>query len=105
MSEYTPDSWVVVELNDGNGNTHRRVFAGWFGGYTTGESWKMSSGIKHYTLTDDAIAFHGESGSVYKCRKANYGMTAYMQTIFDSFVKDTEGTNMSIKIIEGFEFL
>lgn len=62
---YTPEAWVVVQLSP---DLHK-VFAGWRGGFATGDSWKLNSGIEKTEETDDAYLFHGFSGSVYKCYK------------------------------------
>ena len=46
MSQYNPDYWVVVEITDPKGESHRRVLAAWAGSYIYGSSWRMSSGIE-----------------------------------------------------------
>lgn len=102
MSEYIPDKWVVIEIDQGGGIKHQRVFAGWYGGYLHGDSWKMNSGIKSYTLVDDVYEFHGESGSVYKCHKDCYGMSLYMQSVFESIVEKTVGSVVTISIVKDY---
>ena len=37
MSTYTPDKWIVIEVNH-QGNKIQKVFANWFGGYLDGDS-------------------------------------------------------------------
>ena len=44
MSTYTPDRWQVVLLKNKT-ESIKKVFAGWYGGYASGDSWKLSSGI------------------------------------------------------------
>jgi len=70
MSEYTPDNWVVIKIKVGN--PHYRVLAGWSGGYTTGDSWKLNSGIIKVKEDDRSYHFYGLSGSVYCCGKESY---------------------------------
>ncbi len=84
MSNYSPDNWVVIFLN--GDDPHYRILAGWSGGYTTGDSWRMNSGIvrceetvetyshngKEYT--PEYYIFYGSSGSCYKCHKDTYGL-------------------------------
>jgi len=66
---YNPDNWVVVKSpTDG----HMRVLAGWSGGYTQGDSWRMNSGITECEETEDTFEFYGSSGSVYSCNKSSY---------------------------------
>ena len=62
-SKYTPDAWVVLEF-EYSGEVIRKVFAGWYGGYTTGDSWKLSSGITKVEYEGDIILFHNYSGSI-----------------------------------------
>jgi hypothetical protein len=40
MSEYTPDSWVVLKVKEGKGTfPFYKVLAGWSGGFLYGSSW------------------------------------------------------------------
>ena len=71
MNEYTPDNWVVLKLYH-EGETLYKVLAGWSGGYLSGDSWRMNSGISEVTEDDDYLLFHGYSGSVYRCHKGGY---------------------------------
>ncbi len=86
MDEYTPDNWVVIKLTSEQYGTVYKILAGWSGGYATGDSWRMNSGIvrceetvetsvynnKEYTAT--YYNFYGSSGSCYKCHKEAYGL-------------------------------
>jgi hypothetical protein len=76
MSEYSPDSWVVLKIKPGKGMfPFYKVLAGWNGSYTEGSSWRLNSGITLVFDREDEIHFHGESGSVYRCGKETYGLT------------------------------
>lgn len=70
LHEYTPDNWVIVHVK--GDDPHYRVLAGWSGGYTTGDSWRMNSGITRVEEDKEYFYFHGTSGSVYKCHKESY---------------------------------
>lgn len=70
MSEYTPDNWVVIKIE--GDDPHYRVLAGWSGGYTTGSSWKLNSGITRVEDAGEYYNFYGFSGSVYHCHKESY---------------------------------
>ena len=72
MSEYCPDNWVVIFL-DGDG-PHYRILAGWSGGYLSGDSWRMNSGIVRVEETETSYDFYGSSGSCYSCGKNSYGL-------------------------------
>ena len=99
MREYTPDTWVVLEFTTPK-TTFRKVFAGWYGGYTQGDSWKLNSGITVVTDYQHYYGFSGYSGSIYICNKNAYGMSGYMSNILASWLKDAETAGIQIKIIE-----
>ena len=67
---YTCDNWVVIFL-DGD-DPHYRVWTGTSGGYLSGDSWRMNSGIVKVEEDDWHYYFHGSSGSVYQCHKDAY---------------------------------
>ena len=101
---YTPDNWVIIKCNDGV-DPHYRVLAGWSGGYTTGNSWRMNSGITEVNETDEYYYFKGSTGSEYRCGKQSYGLRlnsaptwARLQNLHGDKVKlmpeDTDWMNM-----------
>ena len=73
MTEYHPDSWVVLRM------THKdqiiyKVLGGWSSSYLNGSSWRLNSGIERVEQDGDYYKFYGSSGSVYKCHKESYGL-------------------------------
>jgi hypothetical protein len=70
MTAYTCDNWVVLKVEDED--PHYRLLVGTSGGYTTGDSWRMNSGIVEVNETDDYYYFKGSSGSEYRCHKKSY---------------------------------
>jgi hypothetical protein len=70
MSKYKPDNWVVIKIN--GDDPHYRILAGWSGGYTTGDSWRMNSGVTRVEETGDSFFFYGSTGSCYECGKESY---------------------------------
>jgi hypothetical protein len=91
MSTYSPDKWQIVKITHGDAS-HYRVFACWYGGYTSGDSWKMNSGITKVTEDEDFYHFEGFSGSVYVCHKECYGSNMYgrgvLTTMMENYAKD-----------------
>lgn len=73
---YTPDSWVLVKIKDGD----YRVLAGWSSDYLNGYNWRLNSGIARVTNVPgpayDTVAYdiHGNSGSVYRCLFGTYAL-------------------------------
>ena len=87
--EYVPDCWVVLELGDAN-RTIRKVFAGWYGGYTQGDSWKLSSGITEAQEFDNRWEFKNHSGSLYICYKNANRMSGYMSGIYSNWTAEAK---------------
>lgn len=101
MSTYHPDLWSIVELTSKKG-THHRVLASWFGGFTTGNSWKLSSGIEgsklELTPEGNLYTMPQTSGSVYVCHENNYGMSGYTSNVLASYQKDADESNGELAI-------
>lgn len=108
MSEYTPDKWVVIEV-DYEGVKTQKILASWYGGWggdvasrpgSWGDSsgWRLSSGITEVEELEDSYIFKNESGSVYTCFKNRYGMSAYTGSILKDFKKQA-----SITMVEKYE--
>jgi hypothetical protein len=75
MSEYNPDNWVVLKVKEGKGTfPFYKVLAGWSGGYLSGDSWRINSGVTEVKDAGDYYEFYGESGSCYRCHKEGYGL-------------------------------
>ena len=98
MSEYNPDKWVMLRFNH-NGKDTYKVLASWYGGFTTGDSWKLNSGVTKVEEDGDCYLFSGYSGSVYRCHKQAYGMSNYTSGVLASFQKqvdEAEGVTLEL---------
>jgi hypothetical protein len=102
MSTYTPDVWVVLEFDAPQlEQPLRKVFAGWYGGYTGSDSWKLNSGITEVRVDDEGhYEFDGYSGSTYCCHVNNYKMSGLMYNVLGNWLKQAEQRgDTSIKIL------
>jgi hypothetical protein len=99
MHQYHPDRWVVISLTHDN-ETHKRVFATWFGGYAKGDSWKLNSGIVKTTFSNEIYSFEGESGSVYHCSKNTYGSTTYGWSVLKKLMDNSIEEGISIRVLD-----
>ena len=97
---YTPDRWVVLELSSEKYGTIRKVFAGWYGGFTQGDSWKLNSGIVAVTKRDKVFEFEGNTGTVYACHENAHGLSHYMQSVLANFVENITGAGGQIKVLD-----
>jgi hypothetical protein len=101
MNSYTPDRWVVLEVNNGT-EIINKVFAGWYGGYLDGDSWQLNSGNVKEEEFETSWEFTGTSGSVYVCYKAAYGMSAYMASVLSAWQSQLPA-DCSMEPLENYE--
>lgn len=85
----TPDKWMLVRIT--GATPHWRIFATWSGGYTQGDSWRLNSGISRVEDKDEYFDFIGYSGSLYRCFKNSYGVTAYGIDVLNDLVSKSTG--------------
>lgn len=102
MSTYTPDVWVVLEFDAPTlEKPMRKVFAGWYGGFTQGDSWKLNSGITETRINDDHYEFDGYSGSTYYGHRNNYHMSGLMHSILANWQAQAEERgDITIRILD-----
>jgi hypothetical protein len=75
-----------------------KVLAGWYGGYTGGDSWQINSGIVEIIEEELYYDVVGESGSVYRCPKHSEKLSGYTQGIFSHYQQTLlkQGVEMNI---------
>lgn len=102
MNTYTPAAWVLVDITTPKNEVIRKVFAGWYGGYGGGDSWKLSSETQTVEDNGDCFIFNQLSGSKYVCHKKCNFMTRYMQDILAMWKRDIEAANngMTIEVVD-----
>ena len=101
MSEqnYFPDNWVVIKIKEGKlDRGFYKVLAGWSGGYLSGDSWRMNSGITKVTEEGDHLKFWGASGSCYVCHKKGYCLTMANSGVYNQ-LKKNEGFEGQITLM------
>ena len=86
MSTYTPDCWELLRITTTNGKVIYKVIAGWYGGFSGSNSWKISSGIESVIEHEHYFEMPQSSGSVYNCGKSTRRMSGLMSSIYASFV-------------------
>ena len=97
MSEYTPDKWVVIEIDYGQEKI-QKILSSWYGGWAGSDSWRLSSGITGVEELEDSYIIKNESGSVYTCYKRRYGVSSYTARILEDFKKQ-----YTITVVEKYE--
>lgn len=84
MNKYTPDSWTILRMVTPE-ETIYKVLAGWFGGLTYGDSWKLSSGIIDVDDFEGYYDLPQYSGSSYHCYKSAEHMSVIMGAMLKSW--------------------
>ena len=107
MNTYTPDNWVILKMTSPDDVCYK-VLAGWYGGYTTGDSWKLSSGIIDITSTDSYFLFPQHSGSTYLCHKSQEKLSMMTSSMLDGWLelaKKHEGEGVGIVVVSPEELV
>ena len=88
MTEYRPDSWVVLKMTHKD-ETFYKVLGGWSGDYLHGDAWRLNSGIEkcEYDINNDQWRFYGSSGSVYAVNPESYGLRIATANILNTMQK------------------
>lgn len=94
---YVPQKWVVLYLEYPEMPSVYKVLAGWED--DTMEYWKLSSGILELFVIGDTYEFLNESGSVYVCDRANYGLTQLTEDRLKEF-RDIEPGKLFSTVVE-----
>ena len=98
MSEYTPDTWVVlriVSIKDDNAIFYR-LLTGWVGGYAQADAWRFNSGITRFEDDETHWLVYGRSGSVYRCGKNSYRLSLATANMYTSWQKTIGEENFKL---------
>ncbi len=105
LTEYTPDSWVIVKIQSEKYGTIHRVLAGWAGSYLYGASWKISSGIVTFEDKGEHYESLQDSGSTYILYKSSERMSAIMAGTFASFKEQLKGNDGTVEVIDSGDYV
>jgi hypothetical protein len=107
VSTYYPDSWKIVAIDSAEHGKNYKVLASWYGGFTAGDSWKLSSGIESVSYANGVYTMPQSSGSVYVLYENNEHISGIMGGVFMTFTGDAAESNgkFTIKMIDLAELL
>ena len=97
MSVYQPDRWCVLEFDNPEVGKFTKVLAGWSGGYTTGDAWKLSSGIESIEILNDVYTMPHSSGSIYQCHRTAYGLSFLTSNVLNNIVSNAEKAGVTVR--------
>lgn len=102
MSErvYAPDKWVIIEITNNKGESHRRVLGSWYGGFAGSNSWRASSGIESIKDEGDYWAVLNTSGSTYNCFKGCEGMSGYTMGVLANMQEQAKSDGATVELVE-----
>ena len=83
MRTYFPDRWVIVDTG-----ICIKVFATFFGSFTSGDAWKLSSGTIEIKEDTENWILPQYSGSEYILRKGKEGTSGYSNGVLSGFLED-----------------
>ncbi len=75
MTDYHPYQFLLVEFTLPD-EVLVKCFGRWAGGFASGDSWRLNSGINSVSVDDDIVRFEGFSGSTYHCYIESYGISS-----------------------------
>lgn len=91
---YIPDKWMFVRIM--GTDPHWRILGTWCGGFVTGTSWRLNSGIFQAEEQEEYFDFISHNGSLYRCYKDSYGAFTYGSGALRDLVRRSEGTMEAI---------
>ena len=100
MKTYTPDTWSILLFDSPTYGKIFKVFGGWYGGFTQGDSWKLSSGMKDLVDEGDFYSSMQESGSIYQLYKNSEKLSGYQLGIFAGWVEQMKEKGGSAVIVD-----
>jgi hypothetical protein len=102
---YTPDKYVIVKVTGVEDKPFYKVFGTWVGGYLTGDSWRLNSGVEAVEEDGEDLLFIGSSGSVYRVHKDSVGTTAYTAGVLSSMTEEAKRQGYEAEAVELEELL
>ncbi len=105
MQTYTPDTWVILLFDYPDYGKVHKVFAGWYGGYAQGDSWKLSSGIKTFVNEGKFYSSLQESGSTYNLCKQHEKLSGYQHGLLNVWREQLDEVQGSVLVVDSFDFI
>ena len=96
---YYPDKWVVVKMVEKDRPDCYRVFATWRGGYLSGDSWQINSGIVSVKHEDHHYAFKSRSGKTYNCEQESYGTSNWTSMVLNDLIRSAKSVGIDIELM------
>lgn len=97
---YTPDGYAVIRLQTyGSDDFIMKVFGSWCGGYLSGDSWRLNSGIIDIKDEGDSYLVTGFSGNQYRLSKTTNYIRPYNKSVLDDMIAELRSYGHQAEII------
>ncbi|MFZ3515924.1 hypothetical protein LC147_22810 [Vibrio harveyi] len=104
MRIYKPDGWVCLKITNNTHSPIYRIFGSWGGGFTSSDSWRLSSGFSGKEPIDiegGFLTIPQMSGSIYRVNIAMQNvLTCYNRTALEELIRRAEEEKDSLQIME-----
>lgn len=104
MTTYAPDTWSILLFDSPTYGKIHKVFGGWYGGFTQGDSWKLSSGMKDLVDEWDFYSSLQESGSIYQLYKNSEKLSGYQLGILAGWKGQMQEQGGSVVIVDAKDY-
>ncbi|MCK4500774.1 hypothetical protein KAU11_09765, partial [Candidatus Babeliales bacterium] len=94
-----PDKWIVLKISNGE-DVMYKVLTQTYGGYASGDGWRLNSGVSSIEENRGEIMFHGYSGSIYYCKQSNYGTGGLSSSILESLKRRAQEQSVTIEVMD-----
>ena len=105
MQTYEPDTWVILLFDYPDYGKVHKVFAGWYGGYAQGDSWKLSSGIKTFVNEGKFYSSLQESGSTHNLCKQSEKLSGYQHGLLNVWREQLDEVQGSVLVVDSLDFI
>ena len=105
MNTYTPDTWSILLFDSPTYGKIHKVFGGWYGGFTQGDSWKLSSGIKTFVNEGKFYSSLQESGSTYNLYKQAEKLSGYQHGLLNVWREQLDEVQGSVLVVDSLDFI
>lgn len=109
MQTYTPDAWVIIEVDSPEHGKISKILAGWYGGFGGSNSWKISSGIVDFVQHKDYVNVVYKSlqhsGSSYVLFAGSERLTALTAGILSEYQEKLSEIGATMQVVDSGDYL
>lgn len=90
---YYPDEWSIIKVTTET-ETNWRILSCWYGNFSRGNSWKLSSAIEDVVQKKLNCLIMTASGSEYSLEYKNERMGLFLSSVLSSLKEQAEGVEL-----------